>query len=213
MLAATQQLPAPHARQARAHMHLSAPAAPRVLSSTASGASGAAGRLRCRCRCRAAGAGAATAAPELVFRQATAEDMEMCRRLVLEERMNPLGLDQSRLLIAATAARGEFVGMGQVFPLAPGVSELRSIVVAPPHRGRGAGAALVRRLCEGPAAAGEAVVLTTIGRRRAFYERAGFEEAPFTEAPREMWFELMAGTVAARVLAGDRLVLMRRRRG
>ena len=97
--------------------------------------------------------------------------------------MNPLGLDPRRLLVAACAARGDLLGLGQIVPLAPGLWEVRSVVVAPTHRGRGVGGALVRRLCEA-AAAGEAVVLTTIARRRAFYERAGFEEAPFSEAPR-----------------------------
>jgi ribosomal protein S18 acetylase RimI-like enzyme len=48
-------------------------------------------------------------------------------------------------------------------------------------RGQGIGEALVRHLCGGSA---DAVFLTTIGRRRAFYERAGFRELPFAQVPK-----------------------------
>lgn len=49
------------------------------------------------------------------------------------------------------------------------------------NRGKGVGASLVRQLVAGTQ---DAVYLTTISRRRAFYERAGFEELPFAAAPR-----------------------------
>jgi predicted N-acetyltransferase YhbS len=49
------------------------------------------------------------------------------------------------------------------------------------RRGKGIGEALVRYLCDGSA---DAVCLTTISRRKAFYERVGFEELPFSEVPR-----------------------------
>lgn len=48
-------------------------------------------------------------------------------------RMNPLGISQERMLVAA-APDGRLLGMGQLVPLSGGASELRSIVVAPEAR-------------------------------------------------------------------------------
>lgn len=42
--------------------------------------------------------------------------------------MNPLGIDQRRIIVAA-AAGGQLLGMGQLVPIAPGASEVRSVVV------------------------------------------------------------------------------------
>lgn len=47
--------------------------------------------------------------------------------------MNPLGISQERMLVAA-APDGRLLGMGQLVPLSGGASELRSIVVAPEAR-------------------------------------------------------------------------------
>jgi hypothetical protein len=43
--------------------------------------------------------------------------------------MNPLGIDQRRIVVAARASDGAFLAMGQLVPLAPGLSEVRSVVV------------------------------------------------------------------------------------
>ena len=55
--------------------------------------------------------------------------------------MNPLGISQDRITVATRPSGGgggggggEFLGMGQLVPIAPGLSELRSIVVARQHR-------------------------------------------------------------------------------
>jgi len=122
--------------------------------------------------------------------------------------MNPLGIDQKRIVIASDTNSGELLAMGQLVPLAPGLSEIRSVVVAPKHRGRGIGGALVQHLCSGSP---DAVCLTTISRRSGFYRRAGFEVLPLARVPREMVLEVIAGTVAARLLVNDSLVVLRRR--
>ncbi len=66
-------------------------------------------------------------------------------------------------------------------------------------------------------ARGRQVFLTTIRRRTPFYTRAGFEEVllnpaslPLTFSMLPLWFEVVAGTVVARVLAGDELVVLTR---
>lgn len=133
--------------------------------------------------------------------------MPLCRRLVLEERMNPLGIDQQRIVVAECPSSGGFMGMGQLVPIGPGASEIRSLVVAQQHRGKGVGSALVQHLCAG--VQGE-VFLTTIGTRARFYQRIGFEQIELSQTPKEMVFEALAGTVVARLLANDKLVVMQR---
>jgi N-acetylglutamate synthase-like GNAT family acetyltransferase len=61
------------------------------------------------------------------------------------------------------------------------------------------------------AAPGQQIWLTTIGRRKDFYARGGFEEVALDEVPAAMRFEVAAGTVAARLLANDRLLAMKLR--
>jgi hypothetical protein len=78
-----------------------------------------------------------------VFRAATDADMEVCRRLVLAEKMNPLGLDCRRMVVAAGRDGGEPLGMAQLAPLPGGAGEIRSLVVEPRHR-RARGAAIDR---------------------------------------------------------------------
>lgn len=138
-------------------------------------------------------------------------------------RMNPTGLVQARILVAAGPC-GRALGLGQLVPLNPKAAELRSVVVVPEARGRGVGAALVRRLVGGGGGSesggsedvgggGGVVYLTTISRRAAFYTRAaGFEAVPLASAPPEMLLEIAAGTVAARLFANDSLILMALRR-
>jgi hypothetical protein len=52
----------------------------------------------------------------------------------MRRRMNPLGIDQRRIVVAASAQGGAFLGMGQLAPLGPGLSEIRSVVVDQKHR-------------------------------------------------------------------------------
>ncbi|KIZ01123.1 hypothetical protein MNEG_6837 [Monoraphidium neglectum] len=137
------------------------------------------------------GDSASTSNAPPVFRPATEADMDTCRRLVLEERMNPLSIDQRLIVVAACPSSGALIGLGQLVPLGPGRSEIRSVVVEKEHRGKGIGAALVQHLCSRTS---DTVWITTISRRTQFYERvAGFELVPFTQVPREMLFEALAG--------------------
>ncbi|PNW76366.1 hypothetical protein CHLRE_11g467526v5 [Chlamydomonas reinhardtii] len=127
---------------------------------------------------------------------------------VLSEKINPLGLDPFRFTIAEAPGAEGIVGIVQTVPLAaPGSAELRTLVVRPSFRGRGLGSRLVSTQLEG-LAPGTAVYLTTIESRLRFYKRLGFKRLLLEEAPSDMRFEVAAGLVAARLLAGQQLVVM-----
>ncbi|KAG2482696.1 hypothetical protein HYH03_018402 [Edaphochlamys debaryana] len=157
------------------------------------------------------------------FRAGQEADGADIRALVLSEKLNPLGLEPSRFTVAEAIEAGAdsaVAGAVQAVCLAPasasasadgGAWELRSLVVAPQHRGKGLGSALVRRqLAALPPSA--ACWLTTVERRTGFYERLGFKRRALTEAPGPMAFEVAAGLVVARVLAGQQLVLLSQER-
>jgi hypothetical protein len=48
--------------------------------------------------------------------------------------MNPLSIDQRLIVVAACPSSGALIGLGQLVPLGPGRSEIRSVVVEKEHR-------------------------------------------------------------------------------
>ena len=75
------------------------------------------------------------------LRQATASDAAAIRRLTLQVRNNPAGLDWRRFVLAVTPEEA-LIGCGQVKPHGDGTQELASIAVVPSWRGRGGGGAI-----------------------------------------------------------------------
>ncbi|DBA82923.1 hypothetical protein WJX77_002683 [Trebouxia sp. C0004] len=150
---------------------------------------------------------------QLIFRQATAEDLVDIKRMVLKERMNPLGLPADRFIIAEDA-EGKVMGFGQLQqqPNAEHVQflELRTLIVTDAARGQGVGSAVVKHLLETPAAMTTDVYLSTLGSSIPFYKKAGFTLVPIRQIPRAMWFEALAGSVVASLVAQDRLVVLMR---
>ncbi|DBA82241.1 hypothetical protein WJX79_004896 [Trebouxia sp. C0005] len=150
---------------------------------------------------------------QLVFRQATAEDLIDIKRMVLKERMNPLGLPADRFIIAEDA-EGQVMGFGQLQqqPNAEHVQflELRTLIVTNAARGQGVGSAVVKHLLETPAAMTTDVFLVTLRRSIPFYKKAGFTLVPVRQVPRALWFEAFAGSVVASLVAQDRLVVLMR---
>lgn len=76
------------------------------------------------------------------------------------------------------------------------------------HRQQGIGRELVRRLVDraGPATA---VLLVTVYRRKAFYERCGFREVPpGRPLPGALGLERALGSVYARLVAGEEVLVM-----
>jgi N-acetylglutamate synthase-like GNAT family acetyltransferase len=159
-------------------------------------------------RAPARAAAASPPPPPLRFAPGAAEHRGAIFRAVLAEKLNPLFLKPQRYTVALDARNGAVVGFGQLRPLASGAFELATVVVVPERRGAGVGAALVEQLLE--RAGGSEVWLVTIGRRAAFYRRAGFAEAGSSPVPRALAFEAAIGALIARVFAGDSLVVMRR---
>jgi hypothetical protein len=63
----------------------------------------------------------------------------VCSQLVFREKMNPLGLDAARFVVAEDHS-GVVSGVGQLKPLpGAGLLELASLVVTSQHRGQGVG--------------------------------------------------------------------------
>ncbi|KAL3156284.1 hypothetical protein ABBQ32_012556 [Trebouxia sp. C0010 RCD-2024] len=126
--------------------------------------------------------------------------------------MNPLGLSIERFLVAEGS--GQLMGFGQLQqqPTASDVQfmELRTLIVRDKARGQGVGTAIMKKLLATPAAAHTDVYLTTISRSMPFYQRAGFQEVDRQHIPRALWFEALAGTLAAFLAVQARLVVMKR---
>lgn len=101
-------------------------------------------------------------------------DERAIRALIHRVKINPIGLDWRRFLVA-TDEHGAVVGCGQVKPHQDGTQELASIAVRPERQGQGIGSEIVRRLLTkhpGP------LYLTCQARLGTFYEPFGFQRVP-----------------------------------
>lgn len=109
--------------------------------------------------------------PRYTIRKAKPGEARALRRLVRGARLNPLGLDWRRFVVAVDDD-GEVLACGQVRLHRGGWRELASIVVHPEWQGRGLGSVIVRTLL-----AEESPPLWLFCRRElgAFYSRFGFE--------------------------------------
>lgn len=145
------------------------------------------------------------------FRPGTPADAAAIRALVLAERMNPLGLDPARFLVADGSDGGGLLAIGQRKQLNDNNFEISSLVTAPAARGAGVGAALLTALIAATPP-NSRLWLTTIEPRVDFYKRAGFETVKLTApgVPPSIVAEAAIGSVVARIAAGAGLVVMRR---
>ena len=153
------------------------------------------------------------------FRPATPPDVPAIRALVLAERMNPLGLDPARFLVADDGGNSgnALLAIGQVKHLGGNDYEIASLVTAPAARGAGVGASLLDALVNATPP-GSRLWLTTIEPRVHFYRRAGFETVPVwrvqgegeARPPWPLLAEAAVGSIVARIVAGAGLVIMRR---
>jgi amino-acid N-acetyltransferase len=114
---------------------------------------------------------------------ANAANQPAIRAIVYAARINPLGLDWRRFLVAEE--QGRVVGVGQVKPHADGSRELASLAVIPERQARGIGGALIEALLArepGP------VYLMCMDWLEAYYQRFGFRRLGRAELPASFRF-------------------------
>jgi amino-acid N-acetyltransferase len=111
------------------------------------------------------------------LRPATATNVAAIRSLVYTARINPMGLDWRRFIVAL-APDGVVIGCGQVKPHRDGSRELASIVVAPAWRGNGVARAIIEHLI---AAHPGLLYLTCRASLGPFYEKFGFRVVDETQ--------------------------------
>ncbi|MBN1371913.1 MAG: GNAT family N-acetyltransferase [Anaerolineaceae bacterium] len=104
------------------------------------------------------------------LRKAEQMDRAAIWRLIISERLNPLGINWRRFVLAVDEV-GAIVGCAQVKPHGDGTRELASLVVVPSWRGRGVSRRLIETL---QAAAGPPLYLTCRSGLTDFYTRHGF---------------------------------------
>ena len=177
----------------------------------------------------------------VAMRRGEERDAEGIRAMLVHERMSPLDVDPSRFLVAVDA-QDALVGCAQLRSLGTAprrVLELASVVVAEKMRGKGIGTALISELLQrddcqvttnastfgrtsvpSPSSSSSQdidFVLLTLKRTCSFYEQLGFEivspaHTLDSKFPIAFLAEFALGTVVARIVAGDALVLMRQQR-
>ncbi len=113
----------------------------------------------------------------IVLRKATTHDRSTIKALVSDARLNPLGLDWRRFVIAEET--GQVIAIGQIKPHRDGSRELASIAVVPERQGLGIGGDIVRALI---ARENGVLYLMCEQPRETFYERFGFSRIE----PRQM---------------------------
>ena len=170
-----------------------------------------------------AGAGPGSASPggaRLRLRQGRPADMPTLRKLILEERMNPLFLGAGERFIVASmeaggAGEGQLLGGGQIRAIGPpggGAGEVASVVVRAGYRRQGVGGRildeLLRRNAEGEEGFHDLFLLTTCG-GADFYRRRGFEAVGAAALPAPLRAEQALGSLVARLARGETCVAMR----
>jgi len=101
------------------------------------------------------------------------------RSLIHEARINPVGLNWRRFLLAVTPD-GKVVGCAQIKPHYDGSSEFASLAVDPPHRGRGTARNLIEQLLK---TSPHPIYLTCRSGLGPFYVRFGFRVADQNDLP------------------------------
>lgn len=87
-----------------------------------------------------------------------------------------------------STGEGKIVGFSALYIYSPSLGEIRSLVVAPAHHGRGIGAGLVRAAMEEGRALGlEKLLALTFA--KGFFEKLGFTEVDKEELPHSKIWE------------------------
>jgi len=113
------------------------------------------------------------------IRRATAADARAIRELIWRVRINQLGMDWRRFLVAVDEAN-QVIGTGQIKPHGDGTREMASIAVQPGWQGHGIGTAIIERLLAENA---PPLYLTCQARMEAYYLKFGFRTLGAEEMP------------------------------
>lgn len=117
--------------------------------------------------------------PAYTLRPATRDDFPAIRALIFAVRINPMGLDWRRFVLAVDSQE-ELIGCGQVKPHQDGSLELASIAVTPGWRGQGVARAVIEGLiADHP----RPLYLTCRARLGPFYVKFGFRSIEEKEMP------------------------------
>ncbi len=139
------------------------------------------------------------------LRPATKDDFPAIRALIYAARINPLGLDWRRFVLAVDEG-GAPIGCGQVKTHRDGSRELASIAVQPAWRGQGVARAIIQHLL---AAHPPPLYLTCRPSLGPFYEKFGFRVIAEPEMP--PYFRRIKRLArlarATRLIPGDLLVM------
>jgi len=149
------------------------------------------------------------------LRAATREDRNAIRKLVLNGRINPSGLDWRRFVVAVSES-GEIIGCGQIKPHADGCRELASIVVAPTWRGKGVARAIIEHLLaqSDDQMPNTHLYLMCRSGLRPLYEKFGFR--PIQEAEMPPYFKRVSRLATLLDVVrkdGEKLLVMKRAGG
>jgi amino-acid N-acetyltransferase len=108
---------------------------------------------------------------KVTLRAATKADRREIRNLVWGARLNPMGLDWRRFVVAVNPA-GEVIACVQIKPHRDGSQELASLVVSPDYRGRGIARYILERLMQDHGGELYLMCRASLGE---FYRKFGFE--------------------------------------
>jgi amino-acid N-acetyltransferase len=140
------------------------------------------------------------------LRPATAVDASAIKALIRQARINPMGLDWRRFMLAVDGA-GAIIGCGQVKPHGDGTRELASIAVVPEWRGRGVARAIIEHWL---AATEPPLWLTCASGLIPLYEKFGFCEIRDDLPPYFRRLSRIAGALIFAARSTEYLAVMRR---
>ncbi|RPI83241.1 MAG: N-acetyltransferase [Chloroflexi bacterium] len=117
---------------------------------------------------------------EYKIREASQRDFKYIKKLIYSVRINPIGLDWRRFIVA-TDPEDSILACGQIKRHYDGSRELASIAVCPEHQMKGLGSAVIRHLIEREP---PPLYLTCRSQLETYYVRFGFRKvSPVEMAP------------------------------
>jgi N-acetylglutamate synthase-like GNAT family acetyltransferase len=118
--------------------------------------------------------------PDYKLRPARESESAQIRDLIRLVRINPMGLDWKRFIVAVNE-KDEMIGCGQLKPHGEDILELASIAVYEEYRGMGVARAIIEHLLKDTP---RPLYLTCESSNRGLYEKFGFRVLAYEEMPR-----------------------------